>query len=127
MPRARERLEPRLPETNIGHRLITVLDVAGGAPQIPADVLAPSPNQIPAVLAQAEHDRPSGLFERVVHFLVHFANLADRIDLGGAAPIVFQIIYAPLGVSLGILLFMLVAARKSGARFRARRGINSEF
>ena len=62
-----------------------------------------------------------------MHFLVNFPNLANRIDLRRAAPIVFQIVHTPFRVRLRVLLFVLIASRKARARFRSRRRVNPEF
>src|SRR5580765_8047163 len=40
-----------------------IVDVAGGAPEIPADLLAPEPRLGGSPLADTEHDRTSGCVE----------------------------------------------------------------
>src|SRR6266571_2393563 len=115
MPRPRERFQPRLAESDLRHGLISVFNVAGRPPQIAANFWAPSPHQLPAVLAQTVDNRSPSSLQGIVHFFVDIPDLADGIDFGRAAPIVFQVIDSPCGIRLRILLFVLVTTLESGA------------
>src|SRR5450432_1666161 len=108
-------------EADVVHGLPTVVDVAGGAPQIAADFVAPLANIQVAVLAKAVDNGAAGVRQRIPHLGVGggHGGLAVVVNLRGAAPVVLQIVDAPGGVSLGILLFVLVAAFVIGAGPRA--------
>ena len=93
------------------------IDVAGGAPQVAAQRGRPLPDRIPAVLAEREDDRPAGGLQRLAHLVVggdHEAHLRglvvgrlllhDRFD--EAAQVVLQVVDAPRGVHLCVLLLV---------------------
>lgn len=62
-----------------------------------------------------------------MHFLVDLLHLTTLINLGGAAPIGFQIVESPGGVLLRVLLFVTIAALVSGARLGSRGGVDAVF
>nr|GFD56755.1 hypothetical protein [Tanacetum cinerariifolium] len=83
-----------------------VVDVARGAPQV-AHGRAPFPGFVVAPLADAEYHRPPGLADSGRNgFVRAFGLEALRV-----APVVLEIIDAPLGVHLGILKLVASATR----------------
>src|SRR5580698_6949773 len=98
-----------------------VVDVACRAPQITAYFRPPLPYIVPSILAKAIDDGSPGRNQRFVHLLVsrllHFESLLTMLiaclllhQLAKAAQIVFQIIDAPRGVHLRILILVSIAA-----------------
>src|SRR4051812_4062655 len=61
------------------------------------DVLCPFPGLVVAPFADAEHDRVTGVAERVAHSRVS----TDRTEAVAIAPVVFEIIDAPRGIRYG--------------------------
>src|SRR6185312_3266040 len=98
-----------------------VLNIAGGPPGISANFRSPFPGIIAAVLAQAEENRAARGLKRVTHLLINRAHIRILVDSSRAAPVVLQIVDAPLCVSLRILRFMAVTAFVSRACQRPRR------
>ena len=106
---------PFCAEADAGHAAPGVADVAGGAPAVAADLGAPLPHVAHAVLAEAVDDVAVDLVERLSHDEVRLLQLGQvgfgLGDLAVGAPVVLQIIEAPLGITLGVLRLVLVAGR----------------
>ena len=98
-----------------------VPDVARRPPQI-AGVLRPLPRLGGAPLAHREDDRAAALPERVRHHRIGFL----RIAVAGAAPVVFQVIDAPAGISQRVLVFVALAPRAPAAGQAAGVGVDTE-
>ncbi len=73
--------------------------------------------------AHAKHDRPAGGVQGVAHLGVTLF----RIGAVGVAPVVFQIVDAPRGIRLGVLLLVFVSAGKARAGLCARAVVHAEF
>src|ERR1019366_7974033 len=89
---------------------------------------APFPYVAHAILASAEDDVVLDGIEGRAHHLVRLQELIVAgmgSDLAVAAPVVFQVIKAPLGVAPRILFLVLEAALMAGAGLRAGRRIQS--
>src|SRR4029077_8929959 len=112
-------LDAVLGARNEVHVVIVVGNVVRGAPGIAADRGAPFPDFAQAILAEAKDDRAAGFDESFVHPLVDLPHLLGLVEVGGAAPIVLEVIHAPGCISGGILLFVLVAAGISAAGLRS--------
>src|ERR1700730_12247558 len=104
------RSEIVLRKANLGHRVPRVADVSGGPPGIATHGATPLPHVCATILAEAVKDGASCLQERVAHLLVDRLHLFVGVDVASAAPIVFEIVHAPGGVSSRILLFVTVAS-----------------
>ena len=113
------------------HAIVAVVDVAGCAPQIPADLRSPVPHRVKPVLAQAEYDWPMCVQQCLVHFLVGRVHhlpllLLDHWELLSrmmppiAAQVILQIIDAPFCIGSRILLLVPIAAWIAARRFSAR-------
>src|ERR1019366_10254842 len=101
---------------DVGHHAIPrITDVAGGAPQVTADVGSPFFHAAHAVFAQAIDNRPASRGERVSHFLVDGLQCIVLVDRARAAPVVLQVIDAPGSPHLRILRFVTVAGWIAGA------------
>src|SRR5438270_1399070 len=98
-----------------------VADVTGGAPQV-AGARAPLPRPVRAPLADAEHDGAAGLGERVAELGV----LRRRVEPFGIAPILLDVVHAPLGEGPGIDLLGAVRAGAALARLAPRVGVEAE-
>ena len=120
-----------LRETDAGHASPRVADVAGGAPAVAAHFRAPLPHVTHSVLAEAVYDVAVGFVEGPAHDRIRLLQfrqvLLVLVDVaaGVRAPVILQIIEAPLGVTLCVLGLVLVACRKPGTRGRAGRRINA--
>src|SRR5262249_17581600 len=110
-----ERRELVLIESDALHGIPAVADVAGGAPQIAADLRAPLPDVDAAVLTQAEYDLASGLFERVAHALIECLLFGFGVHHPGTAPIIFQVIDSPGSPSFGVVVFVGMTRFVTGA------------
>ena len=108
------------------------LDVGGGAPQV-RHRASPGPRLdagIPPV-AHAEHDRAAGRGQRVAHpgvqglrdLLVRLAGEAAERDV---APVVLEVVDAPGGEQVRVLLLVPVTAGVPGAGRRARVLVDAE-
>ena len=97
------------------------INIAGGAPGV-ADILCPVPGFVVAPFADAEQDRPAGGVQRVAHGGVG----ADGVNVFGIAPVVFQIVDAPLGVGECVLVFVATAAGVAGAGGVAGVGVDAD-
>ena len=93
------------------------LDVAGGAPQIAAERGRPLPHGVPAVLAERVDDGPASGLERFAHLVVggdHEAHLRGLVvgrlllhhGRNEAAQVVLEVVDAPVGIDLRVLLFV---------------------
>src|SRR5271166_5638245 len=115
-------LVPSLGEADARHAAPRVGDIAGGSPAVAADLVAPFPDVVHAVLAEAEDDiavlGPEHPAHQVVGFLVVGAA-GSFFDITVAAPVVLEVIKAPLGEPLGVFPFMLVAGHAAAAGLRA--------
>src|ERR1019366_4083855 len=74
----------------------------------------------------AEDDVAAGRAQGQRHLLIRGSVLSALVDLVAAAPVVFQVVDAPLGPSLGILCFVPVAGFISGAGPGTGSGIDAE-
>src|SRR6266436_9113265 len=109
-----------LPESDQGHTVICIINVSGGAPQV-AGGGSPAPRSLHSPVADAEHDGAAGMRQRIAEFRVlHLWIEAFRI-----APVNFYVIDSPGGVGLGILIFVIQAARPLFAGARASVGIKT--
>ena len=115
-------LEQQEPSGHFCEPAPSVLDVAGRAPRVAADLLAPQPRFGRAPLADAEHDRSSG-------------GVEGRADIGigclgilrsRAAPVVLQVVDAPGSVLDRVLIFVPESAGPLRASHRPRVRINAE-
>ena len=97
-------------------------DVARGPPGV-ADVRGPFPGLAGAPFADAEENGPSGPSQGVAHQGVG----ALGVDVVGEAPVVFQIIHAPVGIGDGVLVFVAEAARVAGAGEVAGVAVDAQF
>src|SRR5215472_13433324 len=111
---------------DLHHALVGVIDVAGGAPEVAAGFIAPCPNIVAAVLAQAVHDGAVGGVQRFAHLLVHGTHGRVGIEVAGATPVVLEVIDAPFSVGFCVLGFVAVAAFITGAGVRTGRGVDAE-
>ena len=118
--------EAVLVEADDGHSVVPVADVARRAPQVAPDRRSPLPHALEAVLAQAVNDGPPRARQGVVHLLVRGLHLGGLIDPRSAAPIVLQVIDAPVGVLLGVLFLVAVAPFVFGAGLRSRRRVDTQ-
>src|SRR4029077_15987261 len=98
VPRAREFLQSILGESDDRHAVPSIIDISRRAPQIPRS-WPPCPRRLDSPIANAEHDRPSGLCQGVAKLGV----LHLRIESFGVAPVYLHVIHAPCGISLCIL------------------------
>ena len=122
---------PRLREADARHARPRVGDVAGDAPQIAADVGAPRPHVAPSILAERKNEVAIELVERGAHHVVRLLEsrktVAIRLDVGVRAPVVLDVVEAPLRPRLRVLRLVLVAP---GVSLLAgpwpRRGINAD-
>ena len=125
-----ERLVSALREADARHARPRVGDVAGRAPEIPADFSAPLPDISRAVLAQTEDDVAADLVERCAHHTIRFLAVVERgirRDLAVRAPVVLQVVEAPLRVRLRVLFLVLVAAGVDAlARERPGRRVETD-
>src|SRR5580692_4065980 len=114
-----------------------VVDVACRAPQITAYFRPPLPYIVPSILAKAIDDGSPGRNQRFVHLLVsrllHFESLLTMLiagllfhQLAKAAQVILQVIDAPRGVHLCVLLLMPIATFVFGAGLRSWSRINSQ-
>ncbi len=119
--------EAGLAEADPGHAVVAGVDVVGGAPEVGADLRPPLPYGVPAILAEAVDHGAAGGEDGLMHLLVggaHHGVLFGEI-VGGllghevveAAEVVFEVVDAPGGVGLGVLLFVAVAAFEAGTGF----------
>ena len=107
-----------------------VLNVAGGAPAVAADRRAPGPDIAHPVLTKAVEDVPVGTLEGLPHDAVGLhLPLQSRAgcNIAVGTPVVFQVIDAPGGVDVGVLLFVLPASGVIAAGFGSGRGIDADF
>src|SRR5208282_1666417 len=75
----------------------------------------------------AEDDGPSSGEQRAVHFFVDLGHLVGRIDSGGAAPVVLQVVDAPLGIGPRVLFLVAVGSLIARAGLGSRRGVDADF
>ena len=83
------------------------------------------PDRVPSILAKAIDDGPSSFGERLMHELVgvahHLVLLRDVVGgfgkhvLAIRAEVVFEVVHAPRGVEVGVLLLVAKRAAKVGA------------
>ena len=101
-----------------------------------APTWAPLPDAVPAVLAETVDHGASGFDDGLMHFLVggaHHLVLFGGV-VGGllahvvaeAAEVVLEVVDAPGGVGVGVLLLVAERAFESGAGFGARGGVDAE-
>src|SRR5260370_40329920 len=79
-----------------------------------------------AVLAKAVQNRPSGGAQGISHLLIHGLHLFIGVNVAGAAPVILQIIDAPLRVRAGILLLVAVTSFVTGASIWSGRRVNAD-
>ncbi len=103
------------------HAVPAVLDVVGGAPQVPRRG-SPAPRLVRAPFADAEHDRAAGLREGVAELGV----LRRRVEPFGVAPVFLHVIDAPLGERPRVLLLVAVCAGPALAGLTPRVGVDAE-
>ena len=84
--------------------------------------LRPVPGLVVAPLAQREQHRPAGLAQRFAHGEVR----AFGLEAIGVAPVVLEIVDAPLRVGQRVLVFVAAAAGLAAAGFPAGIGIDAE-
>ena len=101
--------------------IIAVHDVASRAPEM-ANILGPFPGFGAAPFADTENDGPLGRVKGVAHAGVSVLG----VGVAGVAPIVFEVVHAPLRVLEGVLEFMAPAAGIAAAGFGAGAIINAE-
>src|SRR5580692_2809213 len=134
MPGTCKLRQTSLAEANLLHARIVVRDISGSPPRVGADVSAPSPHRIVAILAEAVKHWPSALQERIMHLGVRVGHNFVRgfgarrcLHLRAQpAKVVFEIVEAPLRVCRGILLFVSEAAFIARACFGSWRGIDAK-
>ena len=85
-------------------------DVAGRPPGM-SHVRRPFPRLGGAPLAHAEQDRTPGLAQGAAHQGIG----SFGIEVVGVAPVVFEVVHAPGGISIGILVLVAEAACIAGA------------
>jgi len=103
------------------HRRPAVLDVVGGAPEIP-DGRRPLPRLIRAPFTNAQHDRAPGPSEGVAELRVlHPCDEALCV-----APVFLHVIHAPRGVGARILLFVAEGSGTSLAGLGPGVGVDTE-
>jgi hypothetical protein len=66
------------------------------------------------------HDGPPRIVERLAHTLVDGAHIGVMPDPGSAAPVILEIVDAPVRPSLGIDVFVAVAANEPTAGLGTR-------
>src|SRR5688500_7260094 len=93
-------------EADAGHAAPTVHDVAGRAPEVSADAFAPRPHVAHAVLAEAVNDVAVDVIQRAAHEVV---GLLEVLALA-RAPVVLQVIDAPVGPRARVLFLVTEAA-----------------
>src|SRR5579862_6603464 len=79
----------------------TVVDIAGRAPAVAADLRAPLPDVAHAVLAEAVDDIAISLIQSVAHHLVGLLQPLQPVagrHIAVGAPVVFQVVDAPARV-----------------------------
>src|SRR5881296_2540090 len=103
-----------LSKPNQRHAVVTVADVSCSPPQI-AGFRSPPPRRLHAPVANAEHNRTPGLRKRIAKFCI----LHLRIETLRVAPVDLHIIDSPRGIRLGVLDFVIQAARPLFASARA--------
>src|SRR5205823_6323224 len=122
-------LRPARVEADL-HRLRPVVaDVAGGAPGVAADVgvVAPLPDVVAAVLADAEHDVARGLVEDGAHQPVRLLLPLDaRGRRAVAAPVVLEVVHPPLAPLRHVLLLVALAGFEALAGRRAGAAVDAE-
>src|SRR5271166_6910615 len=111
---------------DLHHAFVGVVDIAGGAPQVAADLRSPLPHIVAAVLAEAVDDWAVGRAQGVAHLLVDGTHSRVGIEAAGTAPVVLEVVHAPRGVGLGVLCLVSVAAFVSSAGVGAGRGVDAE-
>src|SRR5581483_1091560 len=107
------------------HAGVVVADVAGGAPVIAQDGRPRLVGLGISVLAaaEAEQDGPAGFHQRVAHAaIVHLGVGAD----GQVAVVLLQVVGAPLGIGVGVDVFIEVTAGLVLAGVGAVIGIDAE-
>ena len=135
MPRSREAFKSDLQIQNIHHTQFAAVsvrplfhagplirDVTRCAPLV-ADVYRPQPRFCGSPFAHAEKNWPPRRLQRIAHRRIRFL----RIALPGVAPVILQIIDAPLRIHQRVLIFVSHAARTLRASFFPGVGINSKF
>ena len=113
VPGTSEFFQSVLSKPNQRHAVVTVADVSCSPPQI-AGFRSPPPRRLHAPVANAEHNRTPGLRKRIAKFCI----LHLRIETLRVAPVDLHIIDSPRGIRLGVLDFVIQAARPllAGAR-----------
>ncbi len=86
------------------------------------DLCAPGPRLVRPPLTDAEDDGPPGGEERVPHSEVGLPGL----ELTGVAPVVLEVVDAPLGVGQGILILVTPASRAAGTGLPTRIRVDAE-
>ena len=126
VPVARSRvfLVAGLREADARHARPRVGDVAGDAPEVAAHLIAPLPDVAPAVLAETKDEVAVGFVEQRPHQRdTASAGRASAVrfglDVRVGAPVVLDVVDAPLRPRLDVLRLVLVAPGESlltGAR-----------
>src|SRR5439155_313870 len=93
----------------------------GGAPQV-TGAWRPLPRMVRAPFADAEYDRSAGFGERVAELGV----LGWCVEPFGVAPILLDVVHAPLGIGSGVNLLGAVRTGPSLARLASRVGVDPE-
>ena len=128
--------EARLLVQDHVHSVPVGRNISGRPPQVAPSRGSPLPHSVHAILAEGINDWPPGGLQRLVHLGVsgaHHAHLLGLVVgrlllhhlLDEAARVVLQVVDAPLGVELGVLLLVIVRGLKTGAGLRSRRGIDA--
>src|SRR6202048_1767753 len=103
MARSGEFSQSILGETNQRHAVVFVADVSCGAPEI-SGAGSPGPWSLHTPIADTENDWPSRLRDCIAEFWV----LHIGLEPVGVTPIDLHVVYAPAGVRLYVLRFVLV-------------------
>ena len=102
-----------------------IIYITGSSPAITANLAGPVPAIAHSVLAKTEHNIAAHLIQRSPHYLVWLFIIIQRWifgrDIPIRTPVVFQVINAPVSISLRILVFMLIAAQIAAASLWAGR------
>src|ERR1700751_3240012 len=105
MSRTGELLEPVLAEADHGHAIVVIADVSCRAPEVPG-MRAPSPWCLHSPVAYAEDHGAFRLREGVAKFgVLHF-----WIEAFGMAPVNFDVVHAPVCISIHVLDLMIITS-----------------
>ena len=86
--------------------------------QLPPTACAPLPDVAHAVLAEAEDDVPAAVVQGLAHHAIGLDEglaVGVRGNVAVGAPVVLEIVDAPLGIGVGVLLLVLPTGREAGA------------